>query len=64
MDFEEDSIRKIGALFEMHSEDLSDASVSDLEERIGVLNAEIDRVKGIISEKKASHKSAEQFFKN
>jgi uncharacterized small protein (DUF1192 family) len=63
MDIEEKSMHSPTALLEMHKEDLSDASIYELEERITILNAEVVRVKLLISNKKDSQKSAESFFK-
>lgn len=63
MEIEEGSMHRPSALMEMHKEDLSDASVFELEERIAILLAEIERVKAIVANKKDSHKSAEAFFK-
>lgn len=64
MDLEENSMHQPSALTEMHGEDLSEASIHELDERITILNAEIVRVKKIIVDKKDSHKSAENFFKS
>jgi len=44
-------------------EDLAKLSVDELEERIGILTAEIDRLKAEIEAKRASAQAAQSFFK-
>ena len=43
--------------------DLSALSVDELERRVGVLTAEIDRLKAEIAAKSSSRNAAENFFK-
>lgn len=44
-------------------DDLALLSVKELEQRISLLEAEIDRLRADISEKQASKSAAEDFFK-
>jgi len=44
-------------------EDLAKLSVDELEERIGILAAEIDRLKAEIEAKRASAQAAQSIFK-
>lgn len=43
--------------------DIEVMSIDELEDRIGVLEAEIERLRGDIKNKKTSKTSAEDFFK-
>lgn len=63
MDIEEQSMHTPSALETMAKEDLSDASLDELSERITVLKSEIERVNGVMHAKKNSHKAAEDVFK-
>lgn len=51
------------ALSQALREDLELYSVADLEDRIGLLEAEIDRTRGQIDRKRASKSAADAFFK-
>ena len=44
-------------------EDLSDFSVGDLEERIGLLEAEIERLRADLEQKRSGRAAADSFFK-
>ncbi len=45
-------------------EDLAKLSIAELEERVGALTAEIDRIHIAIRGKQASHDAAQSFFKS
>jgi uncharacterized small protein (DUF1192 family) len=52
------------ALAEAMREDLELYGVGDLEDRIALLQAEIERVRGQIERKKAGRAAADSFFKS
>ena len=60
--FDEELPKKKKAGHEI-GEDLAKLSVDELGERIGLLTAEIERVKAALDEKRASAQAAESFFK-
>lgn len=64
MDLDESSMHTPSALETIGKEDLSDASLHELAERVVTLKAEIVRVEGVIDSKKQSHQAAEGFFKS
>jgi uncharacterized small protein (DUF1192 family) len=45
------------------NEDLSKLSIEELEERIGLLRAEISRIETAVADKRASADAAKTFFK-
>ena len=60
---EDDFEKKIQPLDQLIKEDLDQLSIEELEERINLLNTEIDRSSSKIKSKNSSKASAESFFK-
>lgn len=63
MDFDDVTPKKEDALKGVLKEDLSSHSIDELEERIGLLKGEIERIEALISSKKGSMAAAESVFK-
>lgn len=59
MDFDEAKPVKKFAV----GDDLAAASIDELQERIGILNDEIERIRGVIDSKERSRGDAESFFR-
>ncbi|UTW59710.1 DUF1192 family protein [Kordiimonas sp. SCSIO 12603] len=64
MDFDDLPLKKDTPTAALEKEDLSEASVDQLEERITVLKIEITRTEEEIKAKKASRAAADAFFKS
>ncbi len=62
MDFDDLPKKKNEPTAALEKEDLSEASVDQLEERIAILKAEISRTEQEIVAKKASRAAADAFF--
>ncbi len=60
---EDDFKKKIQPLDQLIKEDLDQLSIEELEERINLLNIEVDRCSSKIKLKNSSKASAESFFK-
>jgi uncharacterized small protein (DUF1192 family) len=60
--FDDDNLPKRKIAHEI-GQDLSLISVSELQERIGLLREEIARIEADIAKKQSSRASADQFFK-
>ena len=60
---EDDFEKKIQPLDQLIKEDLDQLSIEELEERINLLNIEVDRCSSKIKSKNISKASAESFFK-
>ena len=60
---EDDFEKKIQPLDQLIKEDLDQLSIEELEERINLLNIEVDRCSSKIKSKNSSKVSAESFFK-
>ena len=60
---EDDFEKKIQPLDQLIKEDLDQLSIEELEERINLLNIEVDRCLSKIKSKNSSKVSAESFFK-
>jgi uncharacterized small protein (DUF1192 family) len=60
---EDDFEKKIQHLDQLIKEDLDQLSIEELEERINLLNIEVDRCSSKIKLKNSSKTSAESFFK-
>ena len=60
--FDEELPKRKKAVHEV-GEDLAKLSVDELEERIGILSAEIERLKAEMERKRASAEAAQSFFK-
>ncbi len=60
--FDEELPKRKKAVHEV-GEDLAKLSVDELEERIGILSAEIERLKAEMDRKRASAEAAQSFFK-
>jgi uncharacterized small protein (DUF1192 family) len=58
--FDEDAVRPLRKA--AVGDDLSGMSIEDLEERIAALRAEIERVEGVLSSKRAGRAAAEAVF--
>ncbi|MBN8996185.1 MAG: DUF1192 domain-containing protein [Rhizobiales bacterium] len=60
--FDEELPKKKKTVHEI-GEELAKLSVDEIGERIGLLTAEIERLKAALAEKRASAEAAESFFK-
>lgn len=60
--FDEELPKRKKAVHEV-GEELAKLSVDELEERIGILSAEIERLKAEMDRKRASAEAAQSFFK-
>ena len=58
--FDEDAVRPLRSI--AVGDDLSGMSIEELEERIGALRAEIERVEGVLGSKRAGRAAAEAVF--